>query len=256
MKKSNIEYYKEVVKRAENARNTINQANADFERDCVLTKNAYEADLYGERGYKQRLEELEAERDLRIESGLSRILAVVDEYDAEMQRLGELDGNKIDDGTMKLLNSGMSLSSADWQQLADKHADNAIMSKILKERYGENKPKEEKPIVVHFGQSPESRSEVFSKFTRTIYNAARLGACPSLSGGGRLKTVRDYYNYLAQSSLEDMCPFEGEDFSNLDADFPVETVSGKIENAGGRSTSFSPGDPADFNFNFTPVRKA
>lgn len=253
MKKSNIEYYKEVVNRAENARNTINQANADFERECVLAKNALEADLYGQKGYDDRLKELEAERDVRIESGLSRILAVVDEYDAEMAELGKLDGDKIDDGTMKLLNSGIDLSHADWQELADKHADNAIMSRILKERYNANRPQEKGSgiTVVRFGQSPADRSEVFSKFAKTIYHACKSGMRPSLSGGGRLKTTTDYYNFIAQDSLKGMQPFGEESFDNLDAEFPVETENGKVENVAGKSTSFT---PANFNFNFTPVR--
>lgn len=253
MKKSNIEYYKEVVKRAENARNAISQANVDFERDCVLAKNALEADLYGQKGYDDRLRELEVERDARIENNLSQILAVIDEYDAEMAELGRLDGDKIDDGTMKLLNSGLNLTHADYQELANKHADNAVMSRILKERYDANRPQEKGTsiTVVQFGQSPESRSEVFSKFVKTIYHACEDGSRPSLSGSGRLKTVTDYYNFLAQRSLEDMQPFEGEDFSNIDKDFPVETEGGRVENASHATSSFS---PADFNFNFTPIR--
>lgn len=113
MKKSNVEYYKEVVKRAENAGNTISQANADFERDCVLAKNALEADLYGQKGYDDRLRELEAGRDAMIENSLSRILAVIDEYDAEMAELGGLDGSKIDSGTVRLLDSGIRLNAED-----------------------------------------------------------------------------------------------------------------------------------------------
>lgn len=253
--KKTIEYYKKAVRLAESASRSISKAKADYERDSVLLKNAYEADMYGKEGYRQKLEELKSARDVETKAALSGILTVVDEFDAEMAELGRLDGDKIDDGTMKLLNSGLSLSSKDWQELANRHKDNAVMTRILRERYDANRPKEKGPgiTVVQFGQSPESRSEVFSKFVKTVYHAVEYNAVPSLSGGGRLKSPTDYHNYLAQASLAEMMPFEGEDFSNLDADFPVETVNGKVENAGGRSSSFSP-SASDFNFGFTPVR--
>lgn len=178
-------------------------------------------------------------------------MTVVGEYDAEMEELGRLDGSKIDDGTMKLLNSGLALSSADWQQLADQHKDNAVMSRILRQRYEANRPQEEKPVAVRFGQSPSSRSEVFSKFVKTIYHACEHGSRPSLSGSGRLKTVTDYYNFIAQRSLEDMQPYGDENFESLDKDFPVETENGRVENVGNKSSDFS---LADFNFGFTPIR--
>ena len=253
MKKSNIEYYKKAVRLAEGASGAISKAKADYEHGCEVAKGAYEADLLGEKGYQDRLKELEAERDAQIENSLSGILSVVDEYDAEMEELGRLDGDKIDDGTMKLLNSGLNLTHADWQQLANKHADNAIMSHILKERYDADRPTEKGPgiTIVRFGQSPADRSEVFSKFVRTIYHACESGACPALSGSGRLKTMTDYYNFIAQGSLADMQPYGDESFDNLDTDFPVETESGRVENAGNKSSDFS---SADFNFGFTPIR--
>lgn len=251
MKKSNIEYYKKAVCLAESANSAINRARADYEHGCEVAKGAYEADLLGEKGYRDRLKELEAERDAKIKNNLSQILTVVDEYDAEMAELGRLDGDKIDDGTMKLLNSGIKLSSADWQELAGKHRDNAIMTRILREKYDANRPQEEKPVAVRFGQSPSSRSEVFSKFVKTIYHACEHGSRPSLSGSGRLKTVTDYYNFIAQRSLEDMQPYGDENFESLDKDFPVETENGRVENVGNKSSDFS---LADFNFGFTPIR--
>ena len=105
--------------------------------------------------------------------------------------------------------------------------------------------------IVQFGQSPADRSEVFSKFVRTVYHACESGARPALSGGGRLKTVTDYYNFIAQQSLADMQPYGDESFDNLDKDFPVETENGRVENAGNKSSDFS---SADFNFGFTPIR--
>lgn len=251
MKKSTIEYYREAVRLAENASGTIRRARADYEHNCELTKNAYEADLLGEKGYQDRLKELEAERDAKIENVLSQILMVADEYGSEMEELGRLDGNMVDSGTMALLNSGMTFTSKDWQELADRHKDNAVMTRILRERYNANRPQEKTPAIVRFGQSPEDRSEVFSKFVKTIYHACESGARPSLSGSGRLKTVTDYYNFIAQRSLEDMQPYGDENFESLDKDFPVETEDGRVENVGNKSSDFS---LADFNFGFTPIR--
>lgn len=143
------------------------------------------------------------------------------------------------------------MTSKDWQQLADAHKDNAVMTRILKQRYDANRPQEKELVTVRFGQLPESRKEVFSKFVRTIYHAVESGACPSLSGSGRFKTTADYYNYLAQDSLADMTPYGEESFNNLNVDFPVQTETGKVENVSGKATNF---DAASFQFNFTPVR--
>lgn len=60
--------------------------------------------------------------------------------------------------------------------------------------------------------------------------------------------MTDYYNFIAHGSLADMQPYGDETFDNLDADFPVETENGRVENAGNKSSDFS-----DFNFGFTPV---
>ena len=248
MKKSTIEYYKKAVRLAEGASNAISRARADYEHGCEVAKGAYEADLLGEKGCQDRLKELEAERDSTIENSLSRILTVVDEYDAEMEELGRLDGNMVDSGTMALLNSGINLSHADYQELANRHKDNAVMTRILQERYNANRPQGK---IVRFGQSPADRSEVFSKFVRTVYHACESGACPALSGSGRLKTMTDYYNFIAQGSLADMQPYGDESFDNLDTDFPVETENGRVENAGNKSSDFT---SADFNFGFTPIR--
>lgn len=253
MKRTTTEYYKMAVKGAESARDAISRAEAAYEHGCEVAKGAYEADLLGEKGYQDRLKELETERDARIENSLSGILAVADEYDSEMAELGKLDGSRIDDGVMKLLNSGLQLTNEDWQELANAHKDNHVMTRILRERYNASRPQEEGAgvTIVRFGQSPADRSEVFSKFVRTVYHACKSGARPSLSGGGRLKTVTDYYNFIAQDSLADMQPYGDESFDNLDKDFPVETENGKVANVAGKNTDFTPGN---FSFNFTPVR--
>ena len=127
------------------------------------------------------------------------------------------------------------------------------MTRILQERYNANRQQEKGTgiTIVRFGQSPADRSEVFSKFVRTVYHACESGACPALSGSGRLKTMTDYYNFIALGSLADMQPYGDESFDNLDTDFPVETENGRVENAGNKISDFS---SADFNFGFTPIR--
>lgn len=255
MKKSTIDYYKKAVRLAENASNSISRARADYERGFAAAKDALERDLLGETGYESKLKELEAERDAQINGALSGILAVVDEYDSEMAELGKLDGNMVDSCTMALLNSGINLSHEDYQELANRHKDNAVMTRILKERYEANRPADKSNgiTVVRFGQTPKGRSEIFSQFVKTVYHAVECGSCPALSGGGRLKSPTDFHNFLAQQSLADMQPYGDESFDNLDADFPVETVNGRVENAGSKSTDYTP-SASDFNFGFTPIR--
>lgn len=153
MNKSTIEYYKKAIRLAENAGSSISRARADYEDGCEVAKGAYEADLLGEKGYRDRLKELEAERDVQIENSLSGILTVVDEYDSEMAELGKLDGNMVDSGTMALLNSGINLSHADYQELANRHKDNAVMTRILRERYDANRPQEKGPESQLYGSA-------------------------------------------------------------------------------------------------------
>lgn len=116
---------------------------------------------------------------------MSRIDEVAAEYSAEMAELGRLDGSRIDDGTMKLLNSGMQLTNEDWQALANQHEDNHVMTRILQERYNANRPKSDGDSLtlgqknkgltfVQFGQSPRDRAENFEKFTKTIRNFGLL----------------------------------------------------------------------------------
>ena len=50
MQKSTIEYYKAAIRQAQSARESIQRANADYEHECELTKNAFEGDLLGEKG--------------------------------------------------------------------------------------------------------------------------------------------------------------------------------------------------------------
>lgn len=228
MKKTTLEYYKAAVRRAVDARERIEAAKASYEHECELTKNAYESDLLGKAGYEDRLKELAQERDAKIEGVLSRIDEVAAEYSAEMAELGRLDGGRIDDGTMKLLNSGLQLTNEDWQLLATQHKDNHVMTRILQERYNANRPKSDGKglTFVQFGQRPQDRAENFERFTRTIRNSCTYSSMPK-NGTVDFASRQDYYNFLAKDSLGRMKPFEDEDFSTVEADFPVEYVQAK-----------------------------
>lgn len=248
--KKTLEFYQEAVKRAASAADVIGKANAAYKREEKIYKGMLEDDLIGQTGFDEKIKKLEQEKEKKIDASLYQILKIADEYTAEMTELGKLDGNMIDDGTMKILNSGLTLSSADWQQLANKHKDNFIMTRILKQRYEENKPQEKGTniTIVKFGQTPSERQEIFNKFTKTLCNTCRSNVLPSLASGKNFKTPNDYYNYLAQKSLEDMQPFDDEDFSNLNTEFPVKAENGELINQANSQTT-------EFNFNFTPVRK-
>lgn len=231
------DFYKKAITRALNARESIEAAKSAYEHECELTKNAFDGGILGENGYREQLEKLAQERDAKIEGALSRIDEVATEYSAEMQELGRLDGNKIDSGTMALLNSGLQLTNEDWQELANTYKDNYVMTRILRERYNANRPKSEDNgfalgqknkglTFVQFGQLPQDRAENFEMFTKTIRNSCTYRSMPR-NGTVDFASRQDYYNYLAKDSLERMKPFGDESFDTVEQDFPVEYVQAK-----------------------------
>ena len=232
-----VDYYKKAITRALNARENIEAAKSAYEHECELTKNAFDGGILGENGYKEQLEKLAQERDVKIEGELGRIDEVAAEYSAEMQELGRLDGSKIDSGTMALLNSGLQLTNEDWQELANTYKDNYVMTRILRERYNANRPKSDGNSLtmgqknngltfVQFGQSPQDRAENFEKFTKTISNSCTYRSMPR-NGTVDFASRQDYYNYLAKDSLGRMKPFGDETFDTVEQDFPVEYVQAK-----------------------------
>lgn len=232
-----VDYYKKAIRQAQGAREGIERANAAYEHECEIAKNAFEGDLLGEKGYKDRLEQLAQERDAKIEEALSLVDKVGEEYAAEMAELGRLDGGRIDDGVMKLLNSGLQLTNEDWQELADAHKDNYVMTRILRERYNANRPKSEGDgltlgqknnglTFVQFGQSPQDKAENFSRFTKLLrYNAAS-NSMPD-EGTVAYASKGDYWNHCARESIGRMQPFGDESFDTVEADFPVRYVRTK-----------------------------
>lgn len=248
MQKSTIEFYKEAIKRAASAADVISKANAAYKREEKIYKGMLEDDLIGQAGFNEKIKNLEQEKNVKTKESLSRILKLIDEYSLEMAEFGKLDGSKIDDNTIKILNSGLALTSADWQQLADQHKNNPTMTRILQQRYEENRPKEKEPVAITFGQLPSERQEIFKRFIYKLHESCLYGIIGSLSGGTNFKTATDYYHHLAKKSIENMQPLEEENFDNLDTDFPI-----RLEKNG---KPVHPVDPSEqkFNFNFTPIR--
>ena len=180
--------------------------------------------LLGEIGFSEKVESAKRELNEKIESAQAFVLGIADDYAEEMKELGRLDGNRVDDATMKLLNSGLNLTHADWQELANKHADNFIMTRILKERYDANRPPEKEDggiTIVRFGQSPADREKIFRSFVNSLARSVNSDFMPK-HGGAEFSSRASYWNHLAKESLKSMRPFEGEDRSNIDADFKVE----------------------------------
>lgn len=232
-----VDYYKKAIARALNARESIERANADYTHSCELAKNAFDGGILGEQGYKQQIAELEHDRNCRIEGALRCVDEVAAEYSAEMQELGRLDGSKIDSGTIALLNSGLQLTNEDWQQLANTYKDNYVMTRILRERYNANRPKNDGNdftlgkksnglTFVQFGQMPQDRAENFTKFTQLLHYNAASDTMPN-EGRMAYAAKSDYWNHCAKDSISRMKPFEDENFDNLDAEFPVEYVQAK-----------------------------
>lgn len=232
-----VNYYKKAIRQAQSARESIERINADYKNFRVLKKNELDSGILGEQGYKQELAELEHSRDCQIEDALSRIDEVGAEYAAEMAELGRLDGGRIDDGIMKLLNSGLQLTNVDWQELADTYKDNYVMTRILKERYNASRPKSKGDSLtlgqknngltpVQFGQLPQDRAENFSKFTKLLRYNAVSDSMPN-EGTAAYASKGDYWNHCARESIGRMKPFGDESFDTVEQEFPVEYVQAR-----------------------------
>lgn len=224
MKNGNIEYYKFAVERAKSARASIVAAKEDYERKDKMWREDLAGGFLGEVGFNEKIADAKKELDEKIESAQRFVLGVADDYAAEMKELSRLDGDKICDATMKLLSSGLDLTHADWQELANKHADNFVMTRILKERYDANRPPEKEDggiTIVRFGQSPADREKVFRSFVNTLAHSVNSDFTPKY-GGAEFSSRASYWNHLAKESLKSMRPFEGEDRGSVDADFEVK----------------------------------
>lgn len=243
-----IKFFKKTIDIAKAANKAILAAETDYERDKNLVKGMLDGDLLGQTGYDERVTELKQKKDAAVKISSDSILEMINTFNAEMNQLDVLDGNQIDDGTMKLLNCGLILKAADWQHLADQHKSNVTMIKLLKQRYEENRPDDEtRSNAVRFPLLPSEKKDLFRKFVYKTNEACVYNVIPTPATGGHFKSITDYFNSLAKDYLNTM---GYNDQSALEKEFPVQLL-----NRDGKPLQKV--DPAEqmFNFTFNPVRK-
>lgn len=243
-----IEFFKETIERAEAAKKTITVAESDYKRNEALVKGMLEGDLLGQKGFDERIAELKQKKDAAVKISSDSILETINTFDIEMNQLDRLDGNDIDDATMKILNSGLTLKTTDWQALADQHKDNVTMTKILKQRYKENRPDDETHSnAVRFPLLPSEKKDIFKRFVYKVNESCIYNVISTPATGGHFKSATDYFNNLAKDSLSAM---GYDDQDTLNKEFPVQLL-----NRDGKPLQKV--DPAEqmFNFTFNPVRK-
>jgi hypothetical protein len=219
---------------AENARANIEEATASYRQTDNYNRGLLEAGKITKFGYDDSMNGFKEQLAGRIDAELSRINAVKSEFDELMDEESRLDGSKIDSGTVELLNSGIKLSSSDWQALADRFSDNATMTRLLQERYASRpipkslpdgfftQGKEAKEVEVRFAKSPEKVKKAFDSFCDSL--------CRSVSSGSYLPeygSQDSYWNHLARTTLEASNGYHGGSFTEaeLDTDYPVTVVA-------------------------------
>lgn len=243
-----IKYFNKTIEIAKAANKAISIANADYKRDETLVKGMLEGDLLGQKGFDEHIVELKQKKDAAVKISSDSILEMINTFDIEMNQLDRLDGNDIDDATMKILNSGLTLKATDWQYLADQHKDNVTMTKILKQKYEENRPDDEMSSnIVRFPALPSEKKDIFKRFVYKVNESCIYNVVPTPATGGHFKSVTDYFNSLAKDYLEAM---GYDDQDTLNKEFPVQLL-----NRDGKPLDKVTPSEQIFNFNFTPVRK-
>lgn len=224
-----IQKYKNTLDTATRARAVIAKAAADFITFSTTEKKEFADGNITEKALNERIAKLAAERDAKIEAAQASILSEAADFEAEMKSAAKLDGSKIDSDTLRILDSGLPLTLADWQELGEAHKDNWIMCRVLQSRYDKDPVMQDKgngllgsegkeKVQLKFGTDPAKRAETFSKFANLISHTAVTGTVLP-----EFKTQRDYWNDLARKSLRDIKPTGDDDFSKIDETFPVET---------------------------------
>lgn len=225
-------YHKRAVKAAQQSQDLIKKAKDEYDTSLQYHKELLKTGRIGKLGFDESMELAAQRRDEKIEAAVAEIKKIQSDFGAVMDTLGAVDGNMIDDATMKLLNSGLELSAKEWQGLATKHKDNAVMTRVLRQHYDRRPIKkglpdgfypvgggEQKEPKVIFGQLPEDRKKIFDSFCNTLYfSAKRETALPEFPD------LENYWNHLAGNSLSkmDQCgdeTFDGKEIAEL---FPVE----------------------------------
>lgn len=229
-------YHHFVLETAKESRKAIEAAQAEYNDSLRYHETLFRENKITKAGYDESMAFAAQRRDEKIEAAAQEIRKVQRDFDVMLDDLGKIDGGMIDDATMKILNSGMELTSREWQDLADKHRDNATMTRILKEHYGripfkKNMPdgflstnqKESEPEVV-FGQLPEIRKATFDSLCNVLYYSAKSGTVLP-----QYDSQTSYWNSLARHSLSQMKPLGEETFeqSQIESEFPVTECTPK-----------------------------
>lgn len=204
-------YYKKALMLANNARQEIEKINEDFAYSQRFNGSLLHEGKITQKGYDEAMEGLRAERDKRIAERVSNIETLREEFSNAMQDAARIDGMKIDESTVNLLNSGIEFSAAEWQRMVDANKDNATMLRIIKQKYderpikkdgmpagffdmsGKRQSAEEK---VNFPISPEQKDRAFSSFCEIVKRGAVSGAKLN-----EFPTQNDYWNSLAKDNL-------------------------------------------------------
>ena len=215
-------YYKRLLEKALSARAAVEKAESNYQDAIRHERELYDDGMVSEKMLHLHTDELTSKRDGEINAALSWIDGVADEFGSVMEDLGRLDGSRIDDNVMRLLDSGIRLTNEEWQGLANDCKDSYVMTRILKSAYAANKPEEDGDglTFVQFGQSPQDKQNIFNKFAGLIKHACKSGTVLD-----KYASRKDYWNDLAKSSIREMQPFSDENFDSVDADFPVEKQS-------------------------------
>lgn len=211
-------YYKRLLERALNARAAVEKAESDYQDAIRHERELYDDGMVSEKMLHLHTDELTSKRDGEVDAALSLIDGVADEFGSVMEDLGRLDGSRIDDNVMRLLNSGIRLTNEEWQSLANDCKDSYVMTRILKSAYAKNKPEEDGDglTFVQFGQSPQDKQNIFNKFAGIIKHTCKSGTVLD-----KYASRKDYWNDLAKSSIREMQPFSDENFDSVNEDFPV-----------------------------------
>lgn len=230
-------YHRNALNAAFDVCKVIEEADEERERSVRYHLDLLKSGRIIEKGYHESLD-LAAERyEEKVEAAAAEIKKIQAEFSALMDGLGAMNGDKIDDATMKLLDSGIEMSAREWQDLATRYRDNAVMTRILKQHYdrrpvkkgltdgfyttggGELQEQNRAPEIV-FGQLPEERKKAFDSFCNVLYNSSKSGTVLP-----EYVDRESYWNDLARKSLFKMsqCGDETFDKAEIEEVLPVET---------------------------------
>lgn len=226
-------YHRNALNVAFEARKAIEEAEEERKKSFNYHLEQLKTGRITEKGYHESLDFAAERYEEKVEAAAAEIKKIQAEFDALMDDLGAMNGDKIDDATMKLLDSGLEMSAREWQDLAIRYRDNAVMTRILKQHYDRRPVKEgmpagfyltggkkEKEPEIVFGQLPEERKKAFDDFCNTLYHSTKSGTILQ-----EYVDRESYWNDLARKSLFKMsqCGDETFDKKEIAEVLPVET---------------------------------